>query len=159
MIFINFKPIAAVAAALLLAVTAGQFAQAQTPEKPTRLVKRDELRTCMNSESSLETRRNALEARRAVNATEVAAVQAMSVKLAEDQKAIDGNDERRVRNFKRLLDAQDERVKAANADAALLRTDLDTLSKALAAYNEQCGGITFLTEDREAILKERAASK
>jgi hypothetical protein len=32
---------------------------------------------------------------------------------------------------------------------------METLNKALVAYNEQCGGISYSKDDKEAILKER----
>jgi hypothetical protein len=153
----KFAP--SLAAGLLLAVFAADVAaQASAPAKPQRIVSRDELRTCMNTEATLVERRKALEARAVSNQAEVVAIRAEAAKMAEDQKNVDADDERKVRQFKRVVDAHNARVQAANAAKEVFRTDLDALNKGLQAYNAQCGGIGFKSEDKEAILKERAAS-
>ena len=151
--------IPSLAAGLLLAILAADLAQAQAPAKPApRIVSRDELRTCMNTESGLTARREALEARAVTNRAEVVAIRAEAVKMAEDQKAVNTEDERKVRQFKRVIDAHNARVQAANVAAETFKADLEGLNKGLIAYNEQCGGIAFKSEDKEAIQKERAAA-
>ena len=151
------------AAALLLAtLAAGAGAQTPAPAGPAasapRVVSRDELRTCMNTESALFDRRKALEARSVTNQAEVVAIRAEADKMAEDQKNVDTEDERKVRAFKRVIDAHNTRVQAANAAKEVFRADLDGLNKELVAYNQKCGGIAFRKEDKEAILKEREAA-
>ena len=149
-------------AGLLLATLAADPAQAQTPAQPAasapRIVSRDELRVCMNTESELATRRKALEARATVNQAEVVAIRAEATKMAEDQKNVDTEDERKVRQFKRVIDAHNARVQAANATREAFRADLETLNKGLVTYNAQCGGIAFKKEDKDALLKEREAA-
>jgi hypothetical protein len=154
------KTYLSIAAAFLLATFAVHevHAQASAPAKPPRLVNRDELRVCMNAEASLGTKRQALDARRTANQAETAAIRAESAQLAEEQKGIGGSDDRKARQFKRTVDAHNARVQASNATLAAFRGDLEGLSKDATAYNEQCAGITFRTEDKEAILKERAAA-
>jgi predicted RNase H-like nuclease (RuvC/YqgF family) len=151
------------AAGLLLAgFAAGAGAQTPAPAGPAasapRVVSRDELRTCMNTESTLLERRKALEARAATNQAEVVAIRAEAAKMAEDQKAVDAEDERKVRAFKRVIDAHNARVQAANTARETFRTDLDSLNKGLVSYNETCGSIAFKKEDKDAILKEREAA-
>ena len=140
---------------LLLAGFAGQ-ALAQAPAKEPKIVNRDELRVCMNSESALSTNRQALEARKVTNRTEVTAIREEAAKMAEDSKAIDPADDRKSRAFKRVVDAHNARVKAANAASEAFNTDLEGLNKMTIAHNEKCAGISFKSEDKEAILKERA---
>ena len=41
---------------------------------------------------------------------------------------------------------------------AALRGDMEALNKSLMAYNESCGGISYMPEDKAAILKEREAA-
>jgi hypothetical protein len=146
----------------LLLATLAIDAGAQSPAKPAasapRVVSKDELRSCMATESALAERRKALEARAVTNQAEVVAIRAEAAKLAEDQKNVDTDDERKVRAFKRVVDAHNTRVQAANAAKEVFRTDLDSLNKSLTAYNEKCGGIAFRKEDKEAILKEREAA-
>jgi hypothetical protein len=50
-------------------------------------------------------------------------------------------------------------VKAAQDTAEAFKAELESLNKGLVAHNEQCGGISFRAEDKEAILKEREAAK
>ena len=152
-----FKPLLSLTVGALLAASAAQvFAQAAA--KPARLVNRDELRTCMNSEADLGKRRKELEARKLANREEVVAIKAESEKMKEDQEKLDPADDRKVRAFKRVIEAHNTRVKAANAAAEAFNTDLDNMNKQAIAYNEQCAGITFRSEDKEAILKEREAA-
>jgi uncharacterized protein (DUF3084 family) len=146
----------AIASSLLFAAVALHAAQAQT--KPAKTVTRDELRVCMNSESDLKTRREALEALKSRNNDEAAAIKAEAEQMAEDQKKV-GQDENRMEKFNRRVKAHNERVKAANANVASFRTEAETLNAGLVAYNDQCGGITFHKEDKDAILKEREAAK
>jgi hypothetical protein len=142
-----------IASGLLLAAFTLQGAQAQT--KPARLVTRDELRACMNSESDLAGRRKALEARGQQNREEAAAIRAEGAELAEEQKRFEDDATRMERFINRRVKPHNLRVKTAQAGAESLRVDLEGLNKSLMAHNEQCGGITFRAEDKEAILKER----
>jgi hypothetical protein len=148
--------IPAISTAFLLATLTLQAAQAQTPAP--RMVTRDELRVCMNSEGALKTRREAIDPRAKQNRDEAAAIrteaEAMKEerdKLVEDQKPMD--------RFDRKVKAHNGRVKAAQDSAEAFRAELESLNKAMLAYNEQCGGITYLSEDKEAILKEREPAK
>ena len=158
----KIRPIPSLAAGLLLALLAADLAHAQTaaqvPASAPRIVSRDELRTCMTTDSGLTARRQALEVRATANQAEVVAIRAEAAKMAEDQKGVDASDERKVRQFKRVIDAHNARVQAANSAKETFRADLENLNQALVAYNTQCGGIAFKKEDKEAILKERDAT-
>ena len=57
------------------------------------------------------------------------------------------------------MKAHNTRVQAARTNGEAFRADLDSMNKSVVAHNEKCGGITFLPEDKEAILKEREAAK
>jgi hypothetical protein len=147
--------IPAIGTALLLA-TVLHAAQAQTPAP--RMVTRDELRVCMNSESGLKTRREAIDPRAKLNRDEAAAIRTEAAqmqeerdKLVEDQKPMD--------RFERKVKVHNARVKAAQDSAEGFRAELDSLNKAMLAHNEKCGGITYLAEDKEAILKEAQPAK
>lgn len=145
-----------IGAGLLLATFALHTAQAQTP--PPRLVTRDELRTCMNAESALATRRQAAEARSRQNGDEAAAIRTESAQLkAENEKLQDDNAP--MEKFQRKVKVHNARVQAAQAAVMSFNTELDAMNKAVGDYNQQCGGISFLPEDKEAILRERAAPK
>lgn len=133
-------------------------AAAQTANKAPRVVSKDELRVCMNDEAALAVRRKDIDAKRAVNQTEQTAIRAEGQALAEDEKNVDQTNDRRVREFKRRVDTYNTRVKTANDALAAVRVELDGLNKSLIAYNESCAGISFLSEDKEAILKEREAA-
>jgi hypothetical protein len=146
-------------AVLMLVAVAVDVAQAQAPAKPARVVNRDELRACMLSEKSLAAKRQELEARKTANRDEVVAIRAEATQMAEDQKSVDANDDRKARAFKRVVDAHNARVKAANVASETFNSDLDGLNKAAIAHNEQCAGITFKSEDKEALLKEFEAQK
>jgi flagellar hook-basal body complex protein FliE len=140
------------AATALLAAFVLQAAQAQA--QPGKLVSRDELRTCMNSESSFATRRQALETRNGQNREEAAAIRAEAQELTAEQERIK-DDSSKMDRFGRRVKAHNVRIQSANANVESLRADMETLNKALVAYNEQCGGISYSNDDKEAILKER----
>jgi hypothetical protein len=146
----------ATATGLLLATIAFHAAQAQTA--PARMVTRDQLRGCMDSESELGTRRQAVEARGKQNRDEAAAIRTASEQLKVEHEKLE-EDNAPMEKFQRKVKAHNARVQAAQAAAASFGNELDSLNKSVVGYNEQCGGITFLAEDKEAILKERAAPK
>lgn len=150
------NPLPTISAGLLLAAFAFHAAQAQTPSP--RMVTRDELRACMNSESDLATRRQAVEARSSRNRDEAAAIRSESGQLKTENERLQ-EDNAPMEKFQRKVKAHNARVQAAQADTVSLNTELDAMNKAVVDYNQQCGGITFLAEDKEAILKERAAPK
>lgn len=148
--------IPALGAALFLAAVMLQVAQAQT--KPDKVVTRDELRTCMNSEVTLATRRKELEARNKVNGEEAATIRAEAEQLkAEQEKIVEDNGP--MDRFNRKVKAHNARILAARTNADAFKGELETLNKSLVAHNESCGGISFRAEDKEAILKEREAQK
>ena len=148
--------------ALLCLAALSLHAQAQTaapaPAGAPKMVSRDELRTCMNAEAELATRRQALTARNEKNKEEAAAIRTESQQMAEEQKKVE-EDPSRMERFNRRVKAHNARVEAANTAHAAFRSDAEALNQSLNAYNKNCGGITFRTEDREAILKEREAAK
>jgi uncharacterized protein (DUF3084 family) len=143
--------------ALLGALALSFGAQAQAPAAP-KTVTRDELRTCMNSETELAARRESMAPRDQKNREEAQAIRAESEQMAEEQKRAEGNSTRMDR-FNRRVKAHNARIEAVNAAIATFRADLEALNQSLIAHNQQCGGITFRPEDREAILKEREAAR
>lgn len=152
------KPIPTLFPGLALLVAAVTLNGALAQTKPDKPVTRDELRACMNSESTIATRRKELEARAKVNGEELAAIRAEAQELKDEQERV-GDDSRRIERFERKVKAHNARVQASRTTGDAFRTDLDAMNKSVVAHNEKCGGITFLPEDKEAILKEREAAK
>ena len=143
---------------LFIAAIAVPAAQAQT--KPAKLVTRDQLRACMNSESDLAARRKATEVRAVQQREEAAAIRAEGQELAEEHKRIGEDEHAKLERFMaRKAKPHNARVKAAQDKAEAFKAELEALNAGLVAYNDQCGGISFLAEDKEAILKEREAAK
>ena len=145
-----------IAQCLVVAAVAHQLALAQT--RAPREVTRDELRICMNTESEIAVRRSGFEGRNAKNREEAAGIRAEAEELAEDQKRV-GEDSNRMERFNRRVRGHNEKVQVARTNVEALRTDMEALNKSVVAYNESCGGITFKSEDKAAILKEREAVK
>lgn len=109
----------------------------------------------MATEPDLLARKQAVDARNKLQREEAAAIRAASDELkAEHEKLEESNAP--TEKFQRKVKAHNARVQAA---AESFRADLETLNKALFAYNESCGSISFSVQDKEAILKERAAAK
>ncbi|AMO23540.1 hypothetical protein GCM10027034_39440 [Ramlibacter solisilvae] len=150
----------AVAGALLLTLISSMHG-AQAQAKGDKVVSRDELRACMDSESDLATRRKALEERRGKNNEEAVAIKAEATELSAEQKRAEesssgmGQRER----FERKVRAHNARVKAQQAGTESLQADYEGLNKSLVAHNDKCGGISYSKEDKEAILKEREGKK
>lgn len=139
-------------------------AQAQTAapatDKPApRVATRDELRACMDTEARLDARRKEGLARNKAVLDENAAVRAEAQQLDEEFKSIREDEHNKKERFNRKVKAHNTRVQAAQAAAATVRGELEALNKDLVAYNGSCGTIAFMPEDKEAILKERAAGK
>ena len=141
----------------LLALALGALAQAAAAQAP-RVISRDELRACMDSESQIAARREAVAARSKAQETEHAAIRAERESLQAEQKRVEAGEGSRDR-LERRGRVFNERLKAANDVQAQIAAEVDAVNKALAAYNDKCGGVAFKDEDREAILKERAAKK
>lgn len=154
----NTSSLTAISAGILLAAFTLQGAQAQT--KPSKLVTRDQLRACMNSEADLAARRQAMEARNKGNADEAAAIRAEQQELTDEQKRIGEDEHAKMERFvNRRVKPHNARLKVARENAESFRVDLEALNKSLVAHNDQCAGISFMAEDKEAILKEREAAK
>jgi chromosome segregation ATPase len=147
--------IAAACAAVLLSTAHAQSTPAKKP------VSRDELRACMNSESDIGTRRQAVEVRVKQSREEVAGIQAEAAELSDELKRLqqDGEPSAKMERFDRKVKAHNARAKVVNEKGSTVRAELEAISASVKAYNETCGGITFLPEDRDAILKEREAAK
>ena len=154
MMFLSLPAIVRVA---VLAAIALPSAFAQT-KPPAREVGRDELRVCMNSEVDLKARRQAMDARQKQNGEEVVGIRAEAAAMTEEQKGIREDEQSRKDKFNAKVKAHNERIRLASAEVESYRRDLEALNKSLIAYNEQCGGITFRTSDKEAILKERESA-
>lgn len=145
-----------IAAAAITLASTGAIAQAAN--KAPREVNKEELRACMNDESSIKARRAEIETRRTANGAEHAAIKEEARKLTEDEKNLDQNNERRVREFKRRVTEYNARVKAANDVQAGIRGELEVLSKSIDRYNDSCAVISFNQKDKDEILKEREAA-
>lgn len=146
----------AISSGLLLAMFTLQAAQAQA--QAPREVTRDELRVCMISEGQLATRSQAVEARAKGNRDEGDAIRAEAQQLAQEQKRIVA-DNGPMDRFNRKVKAHNARVQLARTEADSVRGELEATNQALVAYNQQCGGISYRVEDKEAILKEREPVK
>ena len=85
-------------------------------------------------------------------------IRAAQEELAAEQKKLE-EDGKPMDRFNSKVKVHNIRVQVAQAATHSFNVELDAVNKALLAYNEQCGGITFMPEDKEAILKERAAVK
>jgi DNA repair ATPase RecN len=151
------KPIsfAAAVSGLLLAAATIQGAQAQSTGDKT--ITRDELRACMNRERELATQRQSVEAQNRRNGEEFAAVRAEAEELKAEKERLE-REPNRTDRFERRVRAYNVKVEAAKAKDAAFRASLDALNQAVVAHNTRCGGISFLPEDKEAILKEREAA-
>ena len=152
------KSIPNLALGIALVVAAFAFPAAHAQPKAEKLVTRDELRTCMNSEASIAARRKELEARAKVNGDEAASIRAEAQELKAEQERM-GDDSRKLDRFNRKVKAHNTRVQSAQGASEAFRADLEGMNKSVVAHNEKCGGISFLPEDKEAILKEREATK
>jgi chromosome segregation ATPase len=146
-------------ACLVLAAIALQPAHGQTPPAKDKLVSRDELRSCMKSETELAERRKAVEARAGENRDEATSIKTASDELVEERKRVESDpNQLRMDRFERKVKAHNARIKTLQDKADALRGDLETLNKSLVAHNDQCGGISYRKEDKDAILQERAGT-
>jgi chromosome segregation ATPase len=142
--------------ALLAATIAPLPAHAQADS--SHVATRDELRACLDGEDSLKAKRADLEARAKQNTEDATAINKEGEELKEEQKRAEDSTlpmardrvERRIRQYQ-------AKVKAAQEKEEGVRTGLEDLKKGIDEHNARCNGISFNPEDKEAILKERAA--
>ncbi len=146
----------AIACGVLFAAIAFHGVHAQT--QPPKVMTRDELRACMNTESELTARRKAIEELKSKTIAESAEILAEGVQLAEDLKRGEDSQIRKDR-LERRTKAHNARLTAGQAAEESVRADVEALNKAVTAKNEGCGSLAFNIEDRDAILKEREAMK
>jgi uncharacterized protein (DUF3084 family) len=138
---------------LAFALLAPLAAQAQSAPK---IVSRDELRACMNSEADLAKQRDGLEARTKQLNEEAAAVRSEEEELAAEQKRVEQSSMPLARDrFDRKIRQHNARVTAGKQQSEALKTGLEDLKKAMEAHNTKCGGIAFDPADKAAILKEQ----
>ena len=150
----NTLSISVTGCSIVFAALAFQPAQAQS--ETHKVMTRDELRVCMNSEQDLATRQKSLEARDKQSGELAVALRADGEKLADEQKRLEGSDRPRE-GFDRRMRAYNLRVASAQTGAESFAADLEAYKKALATHNGQCGGVAFNAVDKAAILKEREA--
>jgi chromosome segregation ATPase len=150
----------AAAAVLGLVLFASGFAPspAQAQSASPKIATREELRACLDGEESLKAKRADLEARAKQNTEDAAVINKEGEELKEEQKRAEDSTlpmardrvERRIRQYQ-------AKVKAAQEKEEGVRTGLEDLKKGIDEHNARCNGISFNPEDKEAILKERAA--
>jgi predicted RNase H-like nuclease (RuvC/YqgF family) len=138
---------------LAFAVLAPLAVHAQPAPK---VVSRDELRACMNSESDLAKQREGLEARTKQLNEEAAAVRAEEEELAAEQKRVEQSSMPLARDrFDRKIRQHNARVSGGKEQSEALKAALEDLKKGMEAHNAKCGGIAFDPADKAAILKEQ----
>jgi len=149
-----------VAAVAFFAAAALPLAQAQTLNVG-RKVNRDELRECLDAGDSIKVRNEDLKGRSArINAVsdelkaEADAIKQESERLEGSSSLLGGRD-----RLERRKHAYGQKLAGVKADAEKFRPESDALNKDVAAYNQRCSDISYSKEDREAIMKEREASK
>jgi septal ring factor EnvC (AmiA/AmiB activator) len=148
---------AAVTANLLAALPA--LAQAPAaPASEARVATRAELHACMDSESDIAKRRQAMNERRRLSGEEAAALRAEAQQLADEQKMIREDEYQKMDRFNRKVKAHNAKLETANATLASIRKDTEAVNQAVNDYNTKCVGMSVKTEDRDAVLKERAAA-
>jgi hypothetical protein len=140
---------------LVLALLAA-FPAAAQDNKP-RTVSRDELRACMNSEDEIAARRKALQERGAKRTEQEAALRKEADEIKEEERHAQ-EDQWKESRYKRHVKAYMDKVAEYKAFTASINSEFDAVNQAVTAYNGKCGGISFLDEDKQAILQERAAA-
>lgn len=127
---------------------------------PPKMVTRDELRACMNSENDLKARRQAIEARNERDKAQAVTIRAEGEELsglratAQQEKASEPKQAFNVR-----VQEYNAHVAAARTESESLRAEVEALNKAATEHNERCAGISYRRRDKEAILKEQAQGK
>ncbi|MEZ0309572.1 MAG: hypothetical protein ACAH21_16740 [Ramlibacter sp.] len=149
--------LASISCGLVLAALQAHAQAPAAPAKEPRIVSRDELRVCMNTEADLVKNRKTLDERIAKNREDNAAIRADSAALAEEGRRLE-EEQKSMDRFNRKVKAHNVRIDDSRKVADALKADLEGLNKGLVGYNEKCGGISFLPEDKQAILKERESA-
>lgn len=143
--------------AACLAATSG-LALAQQAAKPEqRMISRDELRACMNAETTITARKKALVERNAKHREEQAAIAADSAELKEEGERLSRNNSNMDR-YNRKVRSHNQRIDAAISAGNAINDEAAAVNKDTVAYNQNCTGVAYRPEDREAILKEMAGA-
>lgn len=164
-------------AAAVLCLAAGIGAQAAPPKKTAApaakpaasaasaaeevsaesLASRDQLRKCMDSEDALRARQKAINEENAGIAKQMEELQAEQATLAEAQGKLDMKDKKAVDAFNATLAEHNAKLARINEKAQAYNAKKDALNSELETYNSGCATYKYRADDRDAILKERAA--
>lgn len=121
---------------------------------PLRLLSRAELRACMNRETTLQQRQDALVVAQAAHTAEISTLSEEAKRLAEELKALDTTDDIAVDEYNRRNAERNERVGKANARAEALNATGAELQSDNADYMKECVARPYLQSDRDALLRE-----
>jgi hypothetical protein len=125
----------------------------------TKMVTRDQLRACMNSESDLKARREAIEARNERDKVQAAAIRAEGEALKEQRTGAQQAASAAKQGFNARVQEYNAHIAAARTESESLRAEVEALNQAATEHNERCGGISYRRQDKEAILKEQSQRK
>lgn len=133
------------------------LAQIQIEPASPGLLSRDELRACMAQEDALRARSQRLETVSLSTNEDGAAIALANSALLRESAA--GFKDRAARDaYAARSRALDQRIHAHYLRVRELKLGLADLEVAQAANMRACGGRRYLTEDRDAILTERATA-
>jgi hypothetical protein len=145
-------------ALLTTALQAVAAKPAETPAPRERL-SRAELRDCMDRESALDERREALKQEQEAHTADGAVLSQEATDLSELLRTLDKADKAAVGRYNKRNEARNKRVEISNKRAEKLNAISDKLQADDADYLAECTARPFLKDDEEAILKERAGDK
>jgi anion-transporting ArsA/GET3 family ATPase len=153
---ISLPPI--LSALLATALQAGASEPDATPA-PRELLSRAELRACMDRESGLDERREALKQEQDAHTAAGALLSQEATELSELLRTLDNTDKAAVEDYNKRNEARNRLVEINNKRAEKLNATSAELRAAEADYMAECTARPFLKTDEEAILKERAGGK
>jgi len=139
--------------ALLLLLPAG-LALAQTP--PPKTSSKDELRSCLSEQDTLQETGKTLEARRVEQEASSKKLQA-EVRTHMATSPLPNAPEEAFTAFRAKTKDLEGRKETLDTAADQYDKDVATFNQQLAARNKRCSTLTVTKADRDAVMKERAA--
>ena len=152
-------PLAALLALVPAAATTVKTGRPAASQPPAHaFATREQLRACLALEDGLKERLRALEASNAAHQAMFDQVEAENARIDQARAQLDRDSDASMKSFNTLVKEHNQHVRRLNQDAADSRPAADAYNADMSAYNRQCGGQAYRSEDMDAVARERRAA-
>ncbi len=119
------------------------------------VLSREQLRSCMSDQETVERKSAALEQAMASLSEEKSQITEMERRLADEKRLVVASSESSVKRYNAVVDRYQKMVDDYNARVAPFRTDLAAIESARARFNSDCVNHAYDENDMQALMAQR----